>query len=349
MNNVCDYPVQVRVGRQEIVEGREWLIGNNSAGVNFSGLAFDGIKGSYDTDLFRVDAWFAQLADFASPLVAPDQEADANVNFSGVYGTYKGIENMALEAYFLWVRNPDQSFSIDGIFPASDDVMNLYTVGARIAGSWDMMGWVPGMLDYNLEGAAQFGDSGMANEDGDSGDFGGFAIDAMAGYTFSNVMWTPRIEGEFAFFSGDDDLTDGDTDEFVRLFSDVHYGEFNLGGNLDANATNLIVGRLGVSVVPVEKLTMKADAYGFWLAETDGGGKTFGIPQLSVDDGLIVLGDDSDVGYEIDLVTDYQYTEDLNLRAGWAVFIPGDAAQNSLGAGNDDIINYLYVQAQLVF
>ena len=124
-----------------------------------------------------------------------------------------------------------------------------------LMGALLVAGLLPGMLDYNVEAAFQFGDNGSVTGTDESGDFGGWAFDAMAGYTFSDITWTPRIEAEYAYFTGDDDLPENDTDEFVRMFSDVHYGEINLGGNLDANATNLHVVRVGASAVPVEKLT----------------------------------------------------------------------------------------------
>lgn len=355
MNDIADYPLQVRIGRQELVYGREWLVGNNDAGVNFSGLAFDGVKASYDDELFRVDAWWAKLADFSSPFALnslpftrTSVEEDADVDFFGVYGTYKGIENMVIDAYWLWVRNANTTFYF--VFPPSgftSDVDNLHTIGGRVAGAWDVMGALPGMLDYNIEAAFQFGDNNVGAPGSSGGDYKGWAFNAMAGYTFTDVEWTPRVEAEYAYFSGDDDAADGDTEQFIRLFSDVHYGELNLGGNLDNGASNLHIVRLGASAVPVEKLTVKGDFYLFMLAEDDsaGNGVTFGVPQTwgtSVDD---------DVGYEIDLIADYQYTEDLNLRIGWAHFFADDAIENSWGgpAGGDDDVDYVYVQALLVF
>jgi hypothetical protein len=352
MNDIADYPLQVRIGRQELVYGREWLVGNNSAGVNFSGLAFDGVKASYDDEMFRVDAWWTKLVDLSSPIV-PDRlrEQDADIDFFGVYGTYKGIENMVIDAYWLWVRNAQTTITAGLTYPFdTKDTDNLHTVGGRVAGAWDVMGALPGMLDYNVEAAFQFGNNNVGSYGGSSGDYKGWAFNAMAGYTFTDVEWTPRVEAEYAYFSGDDDYDDGDTEEFIRLFSDVHYGELNLGGSLDTGATNLHIVRLGASAVPVEKLTVKGDFYLFWLAEDDeeGLGKTFGVEQLTSDV-------DDNVGYELDIIADYQYTEDLNLRVGWAHFFADDAIENSWGGGlanpggGDDDVDYVYVQALLVF
>jgi len=328
MNDIADYPVMVRIGRQELVYGREWLIGNNDAGINYSGLSFDAIKVVYadEANAFQIDAWASKLAELNAPFDAPDVQDD-DTDFYGIYGTYTGIENLTLDAYGLLVRN--------AIGPG--DVDYLYTIGARAAGTWDVMGALPGLLDYNAEVAYQFGDTTV------DGDYEAWAVDLMAGYTFTDVQWTPRIELAYTYLSGDDDATDTDTETFSRLFSDVHYGELNMGGTLDAAATNLHIFRVGASAVPVEKLTVSADLYYFLLAEDDfPGGFTFGVPQP-------VASPDDAVGIETDLVVSYDYTEDLNLRAGWAHFFADDAIEDSWGGGEDDDIDYLYVQAALTF
>ena len=330
MNDIADYPVMVRIGRQELVYGREWLVGNNDAGINYSGLAFDAIKVAYvdEANAFQVDAWASKRAELNAPLTAPDVQDD-DTDFYGIYGTYTGIENLTLDAYGMLVRN--------AVGPG--DVDYLYTIGARAAGTWDVMGTLPGLLDYNAELAYQFGDTNV------DGDYEAWALNLMAGYTFTDVEWTPRLELEYAYFTGDDDAGDGDTETFTRLFSDVHYGELNMGGNLDAAATNLHIFRVGASAVPVEKLTVSADLYYFLLDEDDDAltAVTFGVPQP-------VASPDDGVGIETDLVVSYDYTEDLNLRAGWAHFFADDAIEDSWGGTtNDDDIDYLYVQASLTF
>ena len=343
MNDIADYPVQVRVGRQELAYGREWLVGNNDAGMNFSGLAFDAVKVRYADDMFAVDVWYAKLLDLTSTHqlgLLGEVEEDGDIDFSGVYGTYTGLENMAIDAYWLYMRSGVEMLGFD-----TDEVVNLHTVGARVAGTMDLEA---GMLDYGIEGAAQFGTNNVPEDfaSNDSGDFGGWAFNAMAGFTFA-TDYSPRIEAEYAYFSGDDDAGDGDTDEFIRMFSDVHYGELNMGGNLDRDATNLHIIRVGASANPCEKSTVRLDVLYFLLAEDDydGGAKTFGLPQYGAS------GDPDDaVGWELDLAVDYQYTEDLKLTLGWAHFFPDDAIEDSWGDYDDaDDQVYAYVEAKLTF
>jgi hypothetical protein len=333
MNNIADYPVMVRVGRQELVYGREWLLGNNDMD-NGSGLSFDAIKVVYAEEDFQIDAWLSKLVDLDSGLF-PATVEDDDTDFYGIYGSYSGFENMVLDGYGLLVR--------DGL--SGGDVDYLYTIGARAAGTWDVMGALPGLLDYNVELAYQFGDTNAG------GDYEAWALNLMAGYTFTDVQWTPRLEAEYAYFSGDDDVTDSDTEAFSRLFSDVQYGAIGLGGALDAAATNLHIIRIGGSAVPVEKLTVSADFYIFMLAEDDADGLalTFGNPQVgdNIAGPLFAAGDDDDAGMELDLAASYQYTEDLNLTVGWSHFFVGDAVENAYG--NDDDMDYLYVEATLDF
>jgi hypothetical protein len=344
MNDIADYPVQVRVGRQELTYGREWLVGNNDAGMNFSGLAFDAVKVRYADDMFAVDAWYAKLLDLTSPLqlgLLGEVEEDGDMDFYGVYGSYMGLEGMTIDAYWLYLRSGIEMLGFD-----TDDVVGLHTVGARLAGTLDLEA---GMLDYGIEGAAQFGSNNVPEDfaSNDSGDFGGWAFNAMAGFTFA-TDYSPRIEAEYAYFSGDDDWDDGDTDEFVRMFSDVHYGELNFGGNLDRDATNLHIVRIGASAKPCEKSKVRLDVLYFLLAEddVDGGAKTFGYPQYGTSD------PDDTVGWELDLAVDYQYTEDLLLTLGWAHFFADDALDYSWGTydgSSADDVDYGYIQAKLIF
>ncbi len=339
MNDIADYPVQVRIGRQEIVEGREWVLGNNDAGNNFPGLAFDALKVRYADDMFAVDAWWAKLLDLSSPLqlgLLGEVEEDADIDFYGIYGSYLGLEGMTIDAYYMLVRNGNQSFFGPPLM-SFVGVDNLHTVGARVAGSMDLEA---GMLDYGVEAAMQFGDNQVDE------DYEGWAFNALAGFTFA-TDYSPRVEGEYAYFSGDDDLGDLATGEFIRLFSDVHYGALNLGGTLDGALTNMHVLRLGASAKPCEKSKVSLDALYFMLAEDDedGGAKTFGYAQM-----YNVSSPDEEVALELDLTFDYQYTEDLLLSAGWAHLFAMDGMENSWGDGvNDDDIDYIYVEAQLTF
>src|SRR5690606_31870040 len=98
-NEMFGYPLRLRIGRQELAFGSEWLVGVNDAAAFFQGLSFDAVRLTYATDVFSVDAFAAKLAD-TTPL-----EQDGDVDFYGVYGSYLGLEDIVIDAYWMWLRD----------------------------------------------------------------------------------------------------------------------------------------------------------------------------------------------------------------------------------------------------
>ncbi|MBI2433384.1 MAG: alginate export family protein [Candidatus Hydrogenedentes bacterium] len=130
-------PLRLRIGRQELNLGSGWLVGNNSAHPEFAGLSFDGIRATYDTDLFTVDAFVTKLAERSNV------EQDGDIHFSGLYGAYKGFEDLTLDAYWLWLRdarhiddNPGFFFNnlLEDLYGVDEyGATNLHTIGLRAA------------------------------------------------------------------------------------------------------------------------------------------------------------------------------------------------------------------------
>lgn len=352
MKEIGDTPLTARLGRQELVYGREWLVGNNDAGVDFSGQAFDAVKFIYDADDYRVDFWWSKLHE--NRIFRNDTDGDTD--FYGIYGTWKGFADMVIDLYWLYIRagenGPDGGLFDDnpGDFNLADEhALRMHTVGARWAGTF-----FDGAFDYNIEGAAQTGDTGAKE------DIKAYAANAVVGYRFDNLMWTPRVHFEYAYFTGGnadenekDDPTE-DQKDFFRLFSDIHYGAMNLGGTFDRGMANLHIFNPGFDVKPMEKMTLGFDYYWFQSVRDDINDPS--TPATAFDDeGSSVLGkeqrgddDDADVGAEIDAFCRYDYTEDLTLLAGYAHFFAHDAIENAFG-GNKDDLDYFYVQAKLTF
>ncbi|HOZ48979.1 MAG TPA: alginate export family protein, partial [Candidatus Hydrogenedentes bacterium] len=240
-NEIGGTPLRLRLGRQELVLGGGWLVGNNTHRTEFSALSFDAIRATYSPDFWSLDAFCAKLNE-RSPL-----EQDGDVDLYGLYGAYTGIEDLSLDAYWLWVRDGrsladtnggpigealEEAFGLDD-YP----VTNLHTVGVRVTGA-------RGALDFSLDGAYQFGDAGQVgflfkpNVYGDDdASFSAWAGSVEAGYTF-DVSWQLRIYLAGAYVDGEDhrDLSFGqwlnpfDAPEasvsFNRLFSDVSYSVF---------------------------------------------------------------------------------------------------------------------------
>ena len=353
-DNVLGYPLSVKIGRQEIALGREFLVGNNDDGVNFSGRAFDALRATYDNDeSLMVTVFTAKLAE------TRNFEQDGDIDLHGLYATYYGLEELDIDLYWIALDNGVGGPVAPAPLPLGDDSELLHTFGGRVYGAA-----MDDRLEYNVEVAIQSGDinsvrltnlAGMNPVFGPLGqslDVDALAINVLVGYTFDDVEYTPEVHFEWALFTGDDDSTDKDFEQFTRLFSDVHYGKINLGGNFDLNMTNMNIFRIGGSAQTTDTVTVNADLLFFTLNEDKdknvaNDGFTLGRNQVNgtADDG---------VGTELDLWVTWQYSEDLTLSGGWSHFFVDDAIENAFsdvatGSQADDDLDYLWWEAALIF
>lgn len=378
------YPLTARIGRQEITLGSGWLVGTNDTHSMFTGLSFDGITVNYATDMFSVTGVWAKLAEL-SPM-----EEDGDVDLYGIYGSYLGIEDITIDAYWLLVRDARQLADtpynligswIEDVFDVDDyDVTNLHTVGLRGAGTYDA-------LDFEAEVAYQFGDADVAGVmnnalpklsvyGDDDADWDAWGCNIEVGYTF-DMDYAPRVFLGFAYLDGEDqrDVNFWEwlaalacpfwqgtetSPSFNRLFSNWEYSEF-----LDNTAlSNVWIGRGGVSAMPTEDITVLLTAAYFeavdeydvtWPVWWILGNRILPLAPLS----FINQQNDDDLGWELELIVTYDYTEDLSFEVGWAHLFVGDGLEdgsfsslNGLGFNGgmgDDDADYVYFETKLCF
>ncbi|MBI2433657.1 MAG: alginate export family protein [Candidatus Hydrogenedentes bacterium] len=321
-------PLRLRVGRQEISLGSEWLVGVNNASSLFWGLSFDGIRLTYETDMFSVDAIATKLGE------SFDGFSDGDVDFYTLYGSYKGFEDIVLDAYWMYVHDHE--------FLTPYDV-KLHTIGLRGAGT-------VGAFDFEAEAAYQFGEAELELLFGDADlDYDALGLNLEVGYTF-DMNWQPRVFLGGAYLDGGDTGRQGfffnDTPElaFNRLFSNWEYSEFLA----NTDESNLIIYRAGVGAMPTENIELLLSLAYFQVDE-------------EVDTPWWWFWDDADddLGFEVGLYADYHYTEDLTFRAGYAHFFTDDGigdgnAWNGNGliafAGDDDDdYDYLFIETEIKF
>jgi hypothetical protein len=282
-------PLSLRVGRQELVFGSEWLLGNTDGNAYYTGLSYDAIRLTFANDMFKADAFAGKLVETYGNFGKGDED------LYGVYGSYIGIEDVTIDAYWLYL--------VDNRFDGNE--IDFHTFGLRGAGT------ISG-FDFDAEVAYQLGDIngqpsacpfGFGEADVD---YEGFGANAEVGYTF-DVAWQPRPFVMFAYFDGGEpDVCKRSNDRtlpFNRLFSDKVYSVFL---DTNRNLTNLIYYGAGVQVMPTECVSLElAGAYLDLENDTN-------------------LGEQSEWGWEIDLSGSYHYSDDLVFSAGYSHFFGGD-------------------------
>jgi len=330
--NLWGSPLTARVGRQELALGNQFLVGVKDVSAVFPGQSFDALRLTFANDMVSIDAIAAKLAENYGDFGEDD------VDFYAVYGSYLGIEDVTLDAYWMFVR--DDEGVLANVLAGT--TVDLHTVGLRGSG-------VIGGFDFELEAAYQFGDiddvpSACPLPFGSADvDFYEFAINAEVGYTF-DASWQPRIFARFAYFGGGDpdySLFSNDyTMPFNRLFSNIQYSEFLDDFTFNnGQLSNVFVYSLGIQALLTEALEMKlVGSY------------------LQVDQE--VWNADDDLGWEVGLYGEYYYSEDLVVRAGYAHFFGGDGLAfapivwnglQSWAGGVDDDYDYLFLETEIAF
>lgn len=373
------WPVRLRVGRQELFFGKGWMVGNNSNHPEFAGLSFDAIRLTYTPwDIVTLDAFWSKLVE-RSPL-----EQDGDTDLYGVYGSYRPLDELAIDAYWFWVRDAmsrqDRNASVVTEWVESqlglDDygVTNLHTLGMRLSGAWNG-------LDYDVEAAYQLGDASAVGAlfrpygYGDNrADFDAWAAELEVGYRF-DFTCKPRVYLGGAVFYGEDNR-DISFEEWINPFSSLQRPEASVSFNrLFSNTvhsyfidemgelSNFWTIRGGLSAQPIEAVETGLDvAYlgvvdrfeqprHFWF----NGRRVPLSPPLS----FRTESSDADIGWELGLWGKYTYSEDLCFQAGWSHLFTGGALhdgnfndQNGLlfngGTGRQDA-DYFYAETSLRF
>lgn len=158
-----------------------------------------------------------------------------------------------------------------------------------------------------------------------------------AGYTLAQLPWSPTLTYKYAFFSGDEDPTDGSNEAFDPLFYSMGrgYGAHIFGeiaGEYELFNSNQKFHMLGLNLMPNDALSMGVLFFDFSLDEQN----IWGDPVSS-----------DSYSQEINVYADYSVTDNLFLTAvfGWAT--PDQAAEDYFGGDEESTL--AQVAAYLTF
>jgi hypothetical protein len=357
LGNHKEFPLSIKVGRQELSYGDERLIG--AFAWNNIGRVFDAAKVRYQNSWFGADVFTSR------PVIPEDGRFNVNNNydwFSGIYATTTKIPKNSLDVYFLARNSSTQAIAAEPSpqFP-QPSARDIYTIGGRLKSSPGQLGkW-----DYLVEGAYQFGDfrdnrrvSATIPPLKDRLDQDAYMFVVQGGYTFDNAWGKPRLALEYTYASGDSNARDGKHETFENLFPTNH----KFYGYMDFISLQNIQDVRGIfQLKPVARLSIAIEGHGFWLADThDNFYNVAGVPRggatmaanVGTGTGYGINSSYGDfVGTELDIIAGYALTRFAQLEIGYGHFFVGDYIQQSLSApafGSKDA-DYLYVQANINF
>ncbi|NOT02068.1 MAG: alginate export family protein [Phycisphaerales bacterium] len=332
-----DVPLTLRVGRQELSYGANRWVGPLEWTSNRR--RFDAVKLFYEHELWNIDAFYAK------PVVVQRNQRDRwdeDVDFYGLFATYKGIPGHGLDFYFFALDHTGNVINPNG---RSGD-QDVYTFGSRFWGHTrptDGDGDRPqstcptcgsggrGAVDYNTELAGQFGHSA------------GDRIQALSwnfdlGYTF-DVPWKPRLGVGFDLTTGDDDPDDGTVGTFNQLYSynNVCIGLLDLVGS-----QNMYMTYVGLDAWPIEnKIKTSLVFHSFWLfAEEDAfynAGRGVNLRDPTARSGR-------ELGHELDIAVEWIINPNSSVWTSYSYFWT-DNYINNLSPGDDPqlfLVQYQY-------
>lgn len=310
-----------RVGRQFLKYGSQHLV--SPLGWSNTFRNFEGAKLYYQSENWDIDGFWTRPVNAAAGNIFRPTSADRSDQsrtFSGVYSTYKGLQNATLDLYWLYLdENADNPARLDG---------QRHTFGGRYArkdAHKDACGNVVGTLALEVEGAFQVGEhetfQAGVNEDIEAAMF-----HTSLAYTFNQMPWTPTVTGLFYWASGDDNPGDGENNNFNTLFP-LGHAHWGIIDNL--NGSNLLDYSLQASVKPTDKLTLVSAFH--WFVQDAAASPIFNVAGAP----FASSAADKDIGTELDLIATYAVSKTLQVQAGYQWFWYGDAVNNSASARDD--------------
>lgn len=348
LGNHKEFPLSLKVGRQELSYGEERLLG--AFAWNNIGRVFDAAKLRWQNSWFGADF-------FASRLVIPE-DGRFNVSndyewFSGFYATSPKIPKHSLDVYgFARNATPQAARAVDSPQAPLPSARDVYTLGARLKSAPGRLGsW-----DYFVDLAGQLGNYADPRAGAPAGRLDHEAWMAVfnGGYTFSDLWGAPRLGLEYAFGSGDGDPQDGSHGTFDNLYPTNHkfygYGDF-------VSLQNIHNLRPMLTLKPTARLSVALEGHLFWLADTaDSFYNVGGVPRGGAGPtpgtGYGVNPDYGGfVGAELDVIAGYAVTRFAQIEAGYAHFFTGSYVNQSLSdpAFGSRAADFFYLQAVINF
>ena len=308
--------VTLRGGRQELIFGSQRLVGPG----DFTQVprAFEG-----GAAIGQIAGW--TITPFWAQPVVVDKyrfnQSTSDQELFGVFGTGP-LHVVAVNLDLYWLDANNKTVTFNGTVGRE----HRHTLGGRVWGKIGATG-----LDFEVEGAAQFGTVGR-------GDVATSMFTTVLGYTLPVPRLSPRVYLEFDYASGDD-RPGGNVGTFNPLYPNGH----SYLGYIDyIGRQNLISPNAGVSVSPIRDLTLSLQQYFFWRASDHDAiyNKSGGVLRPAT--GTTARY----VGAETDVLATYNLTHHIQGYAGYSHFSTGEFIEKT---GKDKDSDFYYLAIQYTF
>lgn len=364
-------PLSIKVGRQELHFGNDWIVGDPDTNMvaTKSSLAegdlsarksFDSIRATLDYNPLVVDVIYAKLAENSSIL-------NDDTTLSGVNAKYDLRRDTMLEGFFfskIKGRDAVPPMHADGLGTGGiggtwetlavggrsitnnfkDKADQVYTVGGRVVNS------TVKNLTVDLSGAFQFGtynpkydvNAGYTDtvQHANSAQRRAWGAELIGSYDLSGIemleKYSPMVKGAYVYLSGDTNDRNSSDDSASKKYTgwDPMYENQTFGHIINAimGFTNCQLGGLSFQAKPISDLTAKLDYVAAWFNKRYAPGRQI---ILSGVEGarLFTMDKTPFIGQEVDLNLTYDYTEDVQFGLLWGYFMPAKAL-NQKGSAN---------------
>jgi hypothetical protein len=306
----------VRTGRQELQFGKQRLV----SPLDWANTrrTFDGFRGILKQGNWRIDGFWTR---FVRIQKYSFNQNDSGSDLFGLYALGKLPAKLAVDLYWLGLERNQSVWS--GV---SGEELR-HTLGARLDGP---ISDTP--LDFDLETAYQFGDHA-------SRDIRAFMFASQMGYRLSDLPGAPRLTFGFDYASGDEDPLDARVNTFNQLFPLAHayLGFIDIVGR-----QNIIALTPGLSLKPLNPLTLRFDLHFFWRADLNDAFYHAGGGIVRPADPLLSRR----LGSEMDWTVQYRLNRHTVFTFGYSHFFPGPFIEES---GSAEGIHFAYIMIQYTF
>lgn len=303
--------LKFRGGRQELLYGSERLI----SPLDWANArrTFEGYKLMWTGEDWNVDAFYTRpVITAANAWDSPDYRQE----FSGVWGSYKGIENHTFDTYWLSYYNS-----------AGTNSYHYQTTGGRWLGAKDAWLW-------ELEGGIQFGDNTSGSDH-----WATFSTTGL-GRKFEKRTWKPTVWSYFDYSSGG--ARRGAGEGFNHLFPLAHkyLGFMDLYGR-----SNICSPNVQVAMQPHEKVKMLLWYYYFFLEDVRDTPYNVNMSPFNAANAPASRS----LGQEIDLTVTYTLNPRMDVLLGYSHFFSGNYYKQTAGVPFRGDADFFYTQFQWNF